>query len=86
MVGHNHATRTGELVRALRSRGVSCAERLTRFTEAREPQGVALVRCHFPYGKWRHWQIWERGIVLDPAGDVHDWRPTSFLELNLPEG
>jgi len=93
VVGHRkeRGTTTREVVRALRTLGVPCADRLRRVSRARPhlPKR-AIVAIHRPpeenrhRGQW-HWMLAWDGVIYDPGASwpdrYRDWKITSVLEI-----
>ena len=65
--GHNHATFTWELVRALRKLKIKCAKRLKRHIAGRPLPPLCIAKV--PIGETdRHWIVYSKKQgVLDPA-------------------
>jgi hypothetical protein len=88
-LGHrkDRGTDTREVVAALRSLGVGCADRCKRVSRQRpvfpakaflavNKPGVITPRCH--------WMLTWDGKIYDPSNawpNYRDWRITSYLEL-----
>jgi hypothetical protein len=88
-VGHSHSTRTREIVRALRTFSIDCADRLQRISKqtrypARDPlpkRCLVNVVWDKPNGGYhRHWIVrWDGQFYNSDPGD--GYRMTSFLEI-----
>lgn len=98
LVGHEHGTRTKELVRVIRRLGYDCDDRLRAPRDlakelADKPR--ALVKLTFDTRSTWHWLAWADGKVYDPSL-VEAWsleaylqitsRPTSYLEIRSGTG
>ena len=88
-VGHGslRGTYTREVVAALRSLGVSCADRM-RLVKRNLPvlpkRGIVAINQPGIISGRFHWMLTWDGEMLDPAGrwpDYEGWRITSFLEI-----
>ena len=84
-VGHRRATKTRELVAALRALSVPCADRRRRISRARpEYPRRAIVAVHKNGTARLHWMYYEAGRFYDPEGTwprYDGWRITSYLEI-----
>lgn len=90
-IGHEHGSTTKDLIGALRSLGVGCADKMQRISKKRPivPKR-AIVLIHRPpdgpHRSWQtHWMLAWDGEILDPGNRWPDayknWRITSYLEL-----
>ena len=92
-VGHRRGTHTKDVIRALRSLDVCCADRLRRISRARPviPQKaiVAIVQ-YVPRADGKrdqrlaHWMVSWNGVIHDPGGrwpNYDGWTMTSYLEI-----
>lgn len=89
-VGHDRGTTTREIVRALRTFGVPCADRLRRLSRVRPALPKrAIVAIYRPSEEHRseraHWMLHWDGEMFDPGDSwpdrYHNWRITSYLEI-----
>lgn len=90
IVGHDRGTTTREIVRALRTLGVPCADRLHRLSRIRPTLPKrAIVAIYRPKEDDRreraHWMLQWDGTMYDPGNAWPDryqnWRITSYLEI-----
>ena len=90
IIGHDGGTETREVVRALRSLGVSCADRLVRISRNRPNLPTRAIVTIQEQGKRAHWMLTWDGTMYDPGQRWPEgypgWRITSFLEIFRSEG
>ena len=85
--GSRAGTSTKQVVEALRSLGVKCADGLTRITKSRGKSEACMVVQHFDGAKHTHWVVYLNGLYYDPSigiifpGYPDFVRETSFLEI-----
>lgn len=86
VVGHKSATRTKELVSALKTLGINCDSRL-RICKRNMP--ILPKRCIIAMRnksyKRGHWVVMWDGVMFDPEHDAvgrsGGWKVTSYLEV-----
>lgn len=85
-VGHMKATRTREIVKALRKLGCTVEDHLTVLHGKELPKkGKYLVKLRYPGWK-SHWVVLHNGDIYDPAHGMNPkmhpgWRYTSYLKV-----
>lgn len=83
VVGHEHATRTKEIVAALRKFGFDCDNRLKRITSKSSLPERCILNVVWRKdngGYHRHWIVsWDGDFFNPDPGD--GYRMTSFLEI-----
>lgn len=89
--GHNRATSTSDVVKALRALGLLCADRchpVGRVRPSWTKRAMLAVSRQPEQGRHRgrsHWLLAWDGEIFDPQGDwptgYDNWRVTSYLEI-----
>lgn len=84
-VGHDHGTETRQIIKALRSLGVPCADRCKRLSKkvpVLPPRAMVVMRTK---GKSMfHWMLFWDGVMYDPGNrypNYDGWVMTSYLEI-----
>lgn len=86
--GKRSSTSTKDVIRALRSLGISCGDSLISLKkQAKTP--VCMVVLHFAGVKYTHWTVYHNDLYYDPACGIlkeypEGFRETSFLPVFLP--
>lgn len=99
LVGHNHGTRTRELVKVIKRLGFDCPDRLKHSKEleaALYKVERALVKITWADTKSWHWVAWADGLIFDPSSESPlgnfslyrylGGRATSYLEISTGGG
>lgn len=84
VMGTRGATRSRDLVRALRHYGLGCADALVPIRQVRDFVPLAVARMTPRGVRHGHWVVWTDGYFVDPA-DGWCWRPedlTCVAEAN----
>jgi len=90
LVGHRRATRTRDLVTALRAVGVECADKLERVKKDTEWPNTCILKIWWlnkngVRKNHSHWMVYHDGLLHDPGSQ---WGPVSYecFSTSKPEG
>lgn len=77
--GHNHGTKTKEVIKALNKLGITTKQsKLERVKKNKLPEGLLIAH------QYRHWIVIDKGKIYDPSPyrEMNKQPITSYLEIN----
>lgn len=80
--GKRGCTTTKDIIKALRSLGITCGDSLIRIKK-QQKSPLCMVVLHFEGAKYTHWTVYSGGIYYDPAAGIGDTYPAGVRETSF---
>lgn len=80
--GKRSCTTTKDVIKALRSLGISCGDSLISLKK-QEKTPTCMVVLHFEGAKHTHWTIYHDGLYYDPASGIGSGYPAGVRETSF---